>query len=106
MYASVRTYRFANGSVDDLMHRIDRDFAEALSREPGFLGYQAIDLGSGKLCTISLFASAGQAEDSNETAAAWVAEELGDFDVERMGVIGGEVMVSRAREGMLEPAHH
>ena len=48
---------------------------------------------------------AGQAEDSNETAAAWVAEELGDFDVERMGVIGGEVMVSRAREGMLSRHH-
>jgi len=27
-------------------------------------------------------------------------------DVERMGVVGGEVMVSRAVADMLEPAHH
>ena len=106
MYASVRTYRFANGTIDELMHRVDRDFAEALSREPGFLGYQAIDLGGGKLCTLTTFADAEQAEASNEMAAEWVAEELGDFDIQRMGVMGGEVMVSRAQAAMLEAAHH
>ena len=106
MYASVRTYRFANGSVDELMHRVDRDFAEALSQEPGFLGYQAMDLGGNKICTVSLFTSREQADESNEIAAEWVAEALGDFEIERMGVIGGEVMVSRAQAGMLEPAHH
>jgi hypothetical protein len=35
-----------------------------------------------------------------------VADALADFDVERMGVVGGEVMVSRAIADMLEPAHH
>ena len=48
---------------------------------------------------------AEQAEASNELAAQWVAEELGDFHVERLGVFGGEVMVSRAIAEMLEPAH-
>lgn len=106
MYASTRTYRVQSGSIEDLMHRIDRDFAEALSQEPGFVSYQAVDLGQGRLCTMSVFDTAEQAEESNELAAQWVAQELaGDFEIERMGVMGGEVMVSRALAPILEPAH-
>ena len=105
MYASMRTYR-VGGSIDELMHRVDRDFAEALAGEPGFIAYQAMDMGGGKICTISVFRNREQADASNELAAQWVAEELQDFEVERMGVIGGDVMVSRARAEMLEPAHH
>ena len=32
-------------------------------------------------------------------------EELADFQIERMGVLGGEVMVGRANADMLEAAH-
>ncbi len=106
MYASMRTYRVKKGSVDDLMHRVDRDFAEGLSQEPGFIAYQALDMGSGRICTLSVFRTREQADASNELAAEWVAEELMDFELERMGVMGGEVMVSRALTDMLEPAHH
>ena len=56
MYASMRTYRMGTGAIGDLMHRVDRDFAEALAQEPGFIAYQAIDMGGGKICTISVFA--------------------------------------------------
>jgi hypothetical protein len=58
------------------------------------------------VASISLFREREQAERSNELAAEWVAETLADFDVERMGMIGGEVMVSRAIADLLEPAHH
>lgn len=105
MYASLRTYRLGNGSVDAVMHRVDRDFAEALTQEPGFIAYQAIDLGGGKICTMSVFRDREQADASAELAAEWVADELADYDIERMGVMGGEVMVSRANADMLEPAH-
>jgi hypothetical protein len=88
------------------MHRVDRDFAEALAQEPGFVAYQAIKLGDDKVCTLSIFHARDQAEASNDLAAEWVAEALEDFDVERMGVISGEVMVSRAHAAMLDPAHH
>ena len=106
MYASIRTYRFASGSMDDLMHRVDRDFADALAQEPGFVGYQVVGTGDDTLMSISMFRSEQEAERSTEIAAQWVAEDLADFGVERMGAITGEVMVSRAREAMLEPAHH
>ena len=38
-------------------------------------------------------------------AAAPVRRELGDFDIERTEVIGGEVVVRRAMAELLEPAH-
>ena len=45
MHASMRTYRVKSGSVEGLMRRVDRDFAEALAQEPGFVAYQAMTLG-------------------------------------------------------------
>jgi hypothetical protein len=106
MFVSIRTYRVGDGSIDDLMHHVDRDLAEAFAREPGFVAYQAIQTGDRTVATVTCFREAEQAEASNELAAQWVAEELGDFHVERMGVLGGEVMVSRAIADLLEPAHH
>src|SRR5919108_6154707 len=46
MHASLRTYRIGSGSVVAVMRRVDRDFAEALSQEPGFVAYHAIDTGN------------------------------------------------------------
>jgi quinol monooxygenase YgiN len=105
MHVSIRTYRVGTGSIDALMHRVDRDFAESMVREPGFIAYQAIRTGERTVASITVFREAEQAEASNELAAQWVAEELVDFKVESMGRFGGEVMVSRAIAEMLEPAH-
>jgi type IV secretory pathway ATPase VirB11/archaellum biosynthesis ATPase len=104
MYASLRTYRIGSGSVDAVMRRVDRDFVGAVSQEPGFVAYHAIDTGNGMVMTISLFHGREQAEASNELAAHWVAEELSDFNVTRIGVIGGEAIVSRASAAILDPA--
>ncbi len=106
MFANIRTYRFSSGSIDDLMHRVDRDFADALGQEPGFMGYQVLATGADTLMSISLFSSEDDATRSADLAAQWVAEDLADFGIERIGAITGEVMVSRAAAGMLEPAHH
>jgi hypothetical protein len=102
---SIRTYRVGSGSVGDVVHRTDRDLADALTREPGFIAYQVVQTGPRTLASITTFRELEQAEASNELAAQWVADALSDFDVERMGVIGGEVMVSRAAAEALEPTH-
>ena len=106
MHASLRRYRMGAGSVDDLMHRLDVDFADALAQQPGFVAYQAVDCGSDELLSITLYRDEAGAAESNELAAEWVRENLGEFELERTEVIGGEVMVSRAASEVLEPAHH
>jgi heme-degrading monooxygenase HmoA len=105
VYMSIRTYRVGTGSIENLMHRVDRDLAESFSQEPGFIAYQVVRTGDRAVASVTVFREREQAEASNDLAAQWVAEELADFDVERMGVIGGEVLVSRAVADMLEPAH-
>ena len=106
MYVSIRTYRVGKGSIDELMHRVDRDLADSFVLETGFVAYQVARTGEHTVAAISLFRERDQAERSNELAADWVAESLADFDVHRMGVIGGEVMVSRAIADLLEATHH
>lgn len=105
MYISIRTYRVGKGSIDDVMHRVDRDLAEAFAQEPGFISYNVAQTGERMVASTTLFAERDQADASNELAAEWVADNLAEFEVERIGVIGGEVMVSRATADALEPAH-
>jgi hypothetical protein len=105
MYVSIRTYRVGAGSIPEMMHRVDRDLAEAFAQEPGFVAYQVAQTGERTVASMTVFQRQEQAEASNELAAEWVADSLADFQVERMGVMGGPVMVSRAMSDMLEPAH-
>jgi hypothetical protein len=105
MFVSIRTYR-VGGSIDEVMHRVDHDLADAFAREPGFVSYEVAQIGERSIASITTFQDREQAEASNDLAAEWVAEELADFQVERMGVVGGEVMVSRASADALVPAHH
>ena len=65
MYASIRTYRFGQGSMDELMHRVDRDFADALAQEPGFIAYQVVASGEDTMMSVSIFRS--QEEPSART---------------------------------------
>ncbi|MBJ7520655.1 MAG: antibiotic biosynthesis monooxygenase [Solirubrobacteraceae bacterium] len=106
MFASIRTYRIEPDAADTFMHRVDRDFAEALAQEPGFISYQCLDLGNGRIASMTIFEQADQSERSNELAHQWITEEMGDVEINRMGVMGGEVAVSRAKAELLEPAHH
>jgi len=106
MFVSIRTYRVGTGSIDDVMHRVDRDLADAFAREPGFVSYEVAQTGERTVASITMFQNQAEAEASNRLAAQWVAEELTEFDVESMGVISGAVMVSRASTDIPQSAHH
>jgi hypothetical protein len=105
MYASVRHYTMGAGSIDSLMHRVDQEFVPAISQEPGFVGYLALDTGGGTVETISIFHDKASADGSNELAADYVRENLGEFELTRTAVSGGEVLVSRVTAEALEDAH-
>jgi len=105
MYASVRRYTMGAGSMDALMHRVDQEFAPAISQEPGFVAYFALDTGESTVETISVFQDKSSADGSNELAADYVSENLGDFQLTRTELSGGEVMVSRVTSAALEDAH-
>jgi uncharacterized protein YbjT (DUF2867 family) len=105
MYASVRRYLVGAGSIDVLMHRIDEEFAPALSQQPGFICYFVLDVGDGAIETISVFHDRASAERSNQLAAAYVRKNLGEFKMTRTDLDAGEVLVSRAALEALDDAH-
>jgi hypothetical protein len=106
MYASIRRYRMGAGSMDDAMHLADTELADRLAEEPGFVDYQAVDTGDGTITSMTIFEDEEQCLASNRIAAEFVREHLEAFQVERLAVFGGEVMVSRAADKVLQPAHH
>ena len=105
MYCSIRVYRMDPARVDELMHRVDEGFAELIAEEPGFVAYQALDCGEGKLATVTTFRDRDGAENSVAMAARWIRDNLSDVDIERLDAFVGEAKVSRAVSEMLEPAH-
>jgi quinol monooxygenase YgiN len=104
-FASMRRYALRRGAVEELMHVVDERFADRVAELPGFVGYHALDCGGGVILSVNLFSDQGGAEVSDQLALDFVREELGEFDIERTEVIGGPVLVSRARAEVLEPAH-
>jgi hypothetical protein len=105
MYAMVRRYRMGAGSIDDLMHKVDTQYADRLQGQLGILHYQAIATGDGTIMTLTTFEDEERCRRA-ETAAAGVREGLAEFRVEEIEALTGEVMVSRATERVLEPVHH
>jgi heme-degrading monooxygenase HmoA len=105
MFASVRHYRMTSGSMEELVRRVDDGFAEEISVQPGFLSYEFVDCGNGEIVTVSLFSEEQQAQASRQLAASWTKRNLAEMQFNRLEALHGAVMVSRARDPMLEPAH-
>jgi hypothetical protein len=104
-FASLRRYALRRGEVAKLMHKIDESFADRIEALIGFEAYHALDCGHGEIATISLLRDQRAAEESDELALDFIRDRLDAFDLEGTEVIGGEVVVSRARADLLEPAH-
>jgi hypothetical protein len=105
MFASIRRYRLSRGQVEELALRVDDGFAEEIRGQPGFVSYEFIDCGDGEVITLSIFREAEEAEDSRALAQRWTDEKLEDFEFSRIEALRGEILVSRAAWGMLEPGH-
>jgi hypothetical protein len=104
-FASLRRYALRGGSVEELMHVVDEDFAEQIQHLDGFEAYHALDCRRGEILSITLLRDQSAAEESDERALEFVREKLGAFDIERTEMIAGEVLVSRAVADLLQPAH-
>lgn len=104
MYTSIRRYSVEPSQMDELMHRVDSEFARHIAVRPGFATYEAIDLGDGFL-TISAFLEAEEAEESRSLARDWVRVSLADIPIEVEEVVHGEIVVNRAVRDAMHPVH-
>ena len=106
MHANVRQYNIPVENIDEAMHLVDTELADRLAEEPGFIAYELMATEDGGVCSMTIFQDRQGAERSQEIAAEFVRERLSGMQVERTGAMLGEIMVSRARDQVLEPAHH
>ncbi|MGH2970152.1 MAG: hypothetical protein ACRDK0_13990 [Solirubrobacteraceae bacterium] len=107
MFASIRRYRLETGSIDDLLHMVDEDFAETIQELDGFVEYQVVECGNGEIITITTFRDRHSAELSMEVAADWVRDTLtARFDLRPLERFVGEVAISRARDDVLQPERY
>jgi hypothetical protein len=96
---SIRLYRLRSGTVPDLLQRVDQVFDGG-----GLDGFEAshlLNCGNDELLWIS---SVRDREAADAREGQFVRSELADFRLERVVSIPGEVAVSRANAGLLEPA--
>ena len=105
MHTVIRSYRLHDGDIGEVMHRVDEKFADAISHEPGFLAYELVRTGDDTFASVTTFRDEAGCLRSNELAAAFVGDDLGDMTITRIGTESGPVMVSRAAREVLEPAH-
>jgi hypothetical protein len=103
MFASIRRYVAHLTPVDQLAERVDQGFAPLISARPGFVSYEFLDCGGGEVITVSVFRSAGQAEDSRELARRWTDESLQDFEFTLTEALHGQIVVRRAADALLAP---
>jgi hypothetical protein len=102
---AIRRYRLHHGSVGELMHRIDERFADRFESMDGFAAWHVFGCGDDEILWISFVRDHSVAEESDERAHWFVSEELRDFGLQRRVALRGELLVSRARTELLEPAH-
>lgn len=98
MFVTIRRYRLIEGSLDELVQRVEEGFTEQIRAQPGFQSYQFMDCGEGVVMTISMFREAREAEGARDLAQRWTAENLQDLRFTRLESFGGEVLVNRGVE--------
>jgi hypothetical protein len=102
---AIRRYRVHDGTVDELMRRVDGVFADRLEAMEGFAAWHVFDCGGGEILWISFVRDLAAAEECDERTFRFVSEELHGFGLERRVALAGRLLLSRARAELLEPAH-
>jgi len=103
--ASIRYYRLRRGSVHQLLQQVSDDFADRMRAMEGFEASHLLDCGENEVLWVSALRNEAAMEEADGQVARFVRDELADLRPERVVAIRGEIAVSRASAGLLEPAH-
>jgi hypothetical protein len=106
-HARVRRYSLGAGELGEVVWRIvDTRLAERIAELDGFVAYFVFGSAAGELVAVSVFRDRAAAVASDEVAQSFVRAEFAELGIERTDSIGGgEIVVSRVTEALLEPIH-
>jgi heme-degrading monooxygenase HmoA len=98
MFNAIRRYTVKQGTVEELIRRVQEGFVPIVRNMPGFRGYYyLVNGGPEVLIAISVFDNADGALASNEQAADWVSKNVLDSATGRPEVIVGDVVISEVK---------
>jgi quinol monooxygenase YgiN len=99
MFAAIRYYQADPPSVDEVVRRVQEDFAPIIRDTPGFVSYLLLipSEREDEIVSVSVFEDRRGAEESNEKAADWVAQNLGELLRPAPEFADGEVVVYEAK---------
>lgn len=92
MFVTIRRYN-VKGSMQEVSTRVQKGLIPMLSKQPGFVSYQAIDAGNDVALSVSVYQNRGAADAANKAAASWVQQNLGGL-VSNVEITMGDVTAS------------
>ena len=94
MFAIVRKFRLTRGAAEEVARRVQEGLEPLLRELPGFREFYLFDGGPDVVVSIRIFNSADEALASNETAAAWIRDNILEFVKGMPEVMAGDVLVT------------
>lgn len=79
MYAAIRRYQVSPNLSEEIIRLILEDFAPQVSSVEGYISYNIVDEGNGKILTISVFQNRAGVLESSDLAVKWMGENLSKF---------------------------
>jgi antibiotic biosynthesis monooxygenase len=104
MYAAIRRYKIARGSVDKLTQEVQKTFVPIVSKVPGFKEYFWVNAGDDVMFSVSVYQDRAGAEESVRRAADFVQERVASLLPNPPDVTTGEVVVHHAEAGKARTA--
>jgi heme-degrading monooxygenase HmoA len=72
----IGTYAITSGTAKEVADLAREGMLPVFRAQPGFRSYGLAETEDGKIVSVSLWDSAGQAQQANDLAASWVRENL------------------------------
>src|SRR5437762_6412724 len=91
MFATIRRYTVKPGQMSEVVKRVKQGLIPIVTKQSGFVSYQAIDAGNNVALSVSFYQSRAAAEAANKEAAGWVAANLAQF-ITPVDIAVGEVV--------------
>jgi hypothetical protein len=77
-YTRISTYDLTKGTFPELTDIAEKGILPTFVKEPGFVNYGLVDVGSHKVVSISIWETREEAQKSASMAATWVKENISD----------------------------
>jgi hypothetical protein len=93
-YMAIRKYHIIPGTGEEFLHRVQAGFVPIISRIPGFIAYDALQIGNDQIVSISVFDTPLGVMESTPRALQWIQENIAGLIQGMPEVMAGQVGAS------------